>query len=50
MAKFHSFLSLKDIGNKLVVTSGEREGRRSKIGARDKEVQTAMYKINKLNK
>ena len=37
-----------DSENKLVVTSGEREGGRGKIGEEDQEVQTTMYKINKL--
>ena len=41
---------LTDIENKLVVTSGEREGGRGKIGVGEEEVQTidTMYKINKL--
>ena len=30
------------------VISGEREGRRDKIGVGIKEVQTTMYKINQL--
>ena len=30
-----------------MVTSGEKEGRMGKIGEWDKEIQTAMYKINK---
>ena len=33
---------------KLVVTNGEGEGRRGKMEAGDKEVQTTMHKINKL--
>ena len=39
---------LTDIENKLVITSEERERRMSKIGVMDNEVQTIMYKINKL--
>ena len=39
---------LTDIENKLVVTSGEREGRRDKIGVGIKEVQTTVYKIHQL--
>ena len=31
-----------------VVTNGEREEERGKIGVGDKELQTPMYKINKL--
>jgi len=31
--------------NKIVVTTGEGEGGRGKIGAGNKEVQTAMHKI-----
>ena len=31
-----------------MVTSGERESERSKIGVGDGEIQTTMYKINKL--
>ena len=38
---------LADIENKLVVSSGEREVCRGKIGIRTK-VQTTMYKINKI--
>ena len=34
--------------DKLVVTSGEREGGRGKIGVGEEEVQTIAYKINKL--
>ena len=36
------------IGNKLVVTSGERVGRRGKSAVGDLEAQTTMYEINKL--
>ena len=39
---------LTDIENKLVFISGEREVGRGKIGVGDEEVQTTMYKINKL--
>ena len=34
------------IDNKLVVTRGEREGKRVNTGVGDKEVQTTMYKIS----
>ena len=37
-----------NIENKLVVTRGEREGGWGKIGVGDQEIQTTMYKINKL--
>ena len=33
-----------------MVTSGEREGGRRKIGVRDKEAETTMFKINKLQR
>ena len=36
---------LTDVGNKLVVTSGEREGGRGNIRVGDQEVQTITYKI-----
>ena len=39
---------LTDIENKLVFISGEREVGRGKIGVGDEEVQTTMYKTNKL--
>ena len=39
---------LTDIENKLVVTRGEREVGRGKMGVGDKEVQITVYKINKL--
>ena len=32
--------------NKLVVTSWERDGGRGKLGIREEEVQTIMYKIS----
>ena len=32
-----------------MVTTGEREGGRGKIGAGDQKVQATMYKINKLH-
>ena len=38
---------LTDIENKLVVTKGEREGGRGKIGVWDKEIQITVYKIDK---
>ena len=34
--------------NKLVVTSGEREGGRGKIGVGEEQEQTTMYKIGKV--
>ena len=37
---------LTDIENKLVVTKGEREGRRDKLGVWDKHIHTTTYKIN----
>ena len=39
-----------DIDNKVVVTCGEREGGRGKIGEEDLEVQTVMYKVNKIQR
>ena len=38
---------LTDVENNLVVTSREREREEGHIGVRDKEMQIAMYKINK---
>lgn len=37
--------TVKKNENKIVVTIGEGEGGREKIGAGNKEVQTTMYKI-----
>ena len=36
-----------DTENKLVVTGGEREEGRDKIGVWDQEIQTTMHKIDK---
>ena len=38
---------LRDTEDKLVVTSGKREGGMGNIGVRNKEVQTISYKINR---
>ena len=38
---------LTDIENKLVVTKGEREWGREKLGLWDQGIQTTMYKIDK---
>ena len=35
----------KNIESKLVITSGEREGKRDNTGIEDQEVQTIMHKI-----
>ena len=37
-----------DTKNKFVVTSGKREGMRSKIGEGESETQTTMFEINNL--
>ena len=37
---------LTDIENKLLVTKGEREGGRGKLGVWDYHVHTTIYKIN----
>ena len=37
---------LTDTENKLVATSGERDGGRGKIGEGDKEVQSTRYKTS----
>ena len=39
-----------DIENKLVVAFGKRNWGSRKIGVRDEEVQTSIYKINKLQR
>ena len=45
--KYNKLMNItkENIENKLMVTNGEREGRRGSIGVEDQEVQTFMYKI-----
>ena len=38
-------ITKKNIESKLVIISGEREGRRDNTGIEDQEVQTIMHKI-----